>query len=349
MGIVKKSWYVAGWDEEFSAERPLARRLLGQPVVLFRRPDGDVAALLDRCPHRGVALSMGELIEGNLRCRYHGLAFNADGVCVHNPHIAGDPGRLRTGAFATVRRHGAVWIWGGDPKDADPALIPDYHWFDPQNERYAVVHGLYRLQANYRVVMDNLLDLSHAEYLHANTVGTPGSSRNVKTSVSVGPQQVTVHRKVFDLPPSAVFAPLWKQTPHIDQYANMSWRAASNLLLDLGITAPGADEGSGFHFPTAHLLTPESEDTTLYFYAVARNFALDDVPLSKRIEEVFIRAFDGEDRPVIEAVQATLNDTKGTFRFVDFTPGDAAAARARRMLDEILAGEHEPSQAARAA
>ena len=120
----------------------------------------------------------------------------------------------------------------GDADKADTASIPDYSWFAPDNPRYAVVRGSMLVKADYRLVMDNLLDLSHAEYLHANTVGTAGSSGSVKSSVVVDGERVTVLRKVMNLVPSPVWRNVWKHSERIDQESNMSWCAPSNLLLD---------------------------------------------------------------------------------------------------------------------
>lgn len=333
MPFVKNCWYAAGWDQEFEAGSITARTLLGRTVAFFRGEDGQVAALLDRCPHRGVPLSMGSIVEGRVRCLYHALEFDAAGTCVHNPHVPSRSSRLPAERIPTATRYGMVWLWHGDAEAADPALVPDYGWF--VEPRYATIHGKLHVQADYRLVIDNLMDLSHAEYLHARTVGTPGSSGSVKNSVSAEDARVTVHRRVSDLPPSAVFAPLWKKTPRIDQYADMSWRAPSNLLLDLGIVPPGGERADGFHFPSAHLLTPETERSTHYFYAVARDFATDDAVLSERIRATFVQAFDGEDCPVIEAVQRRIDEAQGGFKFANFTAGDAASAKVRRMLDEL--------------
>ncbi len=332
MSFVKNSWYVAGWQSEVEDGKAVARKLLGQSVVMFRGGDGAISVLEDRCAHRGVPLSMGSVVDGTMQCLYHGLRFNAEGVCVHNPHITGAPDRLKVRHYPVVLRHGAIWVWMGDEAAAEPAGVPDYGLFDTDRDDYAVVQGYMHVQADYRLVIDNLLDLSHAEYLHANTVGTKGSSGSVKNSVSVGENSVTVHRKVFDLPPSAVFKPVWKKTERIDQQANMTWRAASNLLLDLGIMPPGGELADGLHFPSAHLLTPEDSQRTHYFYAVSRNFMLDDTALNAKVRETFQKAFGEEDKPVIEAVQRSVNETEGAFRFVDFTTGDGAASRARRVL-----------------
>ena len=337
MPFLSQSWYVAAWSHQLLPGQLRTLRMLAQPVVLFRDAAGQVHALEDRCPHRGVPLSLGSVQADAVQCIYHGLRFNGQGTCVHNPHLRGSPERLTVRSYPVVERHGAVWLWAGTPALADASLIPDYGVFDPGRTDYRVVHGYMHVKADVQLVIDNLLDLSHAEYLHANTVGTPGSAATVQSRVSATERTVTVHRKVFDLPPSAVFKPLWTATAHIDQMSDMTWHAGSNLFLNLGIMPPGGELVQGLHFPSAHLLVPESDRGTHYFYAVARNFALADDALDDAIRATFQRAFGDEDRPVIEALQVSLDEAPAGFRMVDFTPGDGAASRVRRILAQLNA------------
>ena len=333
--FVKDAWYVVAWSDALPVGGRIALTVLGEPLVAFRGEDGIARAVADRCPHRGVPLSMGKVAGTNLKCAYHGLQFDGSGVCVHNPHIKAEPGRLAVRNYPIVERFGAIWAWTGDPAQADETKVPDYGWFDNGRSGYRTVRGHLRVDAGYRLVIDNLLDLSHAEYLHAGTVGTPGSAGSLEASVDVGDNRVTVLRKVFDLPPSAVFRPVWHKTERIDQQAHMTWRAPSHLLLDLGIMPPGGSLEDGLHFPSAHLLTPETERSTHYFFANARNFLVDDDAFNDVVLAVFRQAFGEEDRPIIEAIQRAAVDPDDGFRFVDFTTGDGAATRARRMLDRL--------------
>ena len=195
------------------------------------------------------------------------------------------------------------------------------------------------VKADYRLVMDNLLDLSHAEYLHANTVGTAGSSGSVKSSVVVDRDRVTVLRKVMNLVPSPVWRNVWKHSERVDQESNMSWRAPSNLLLDLAVMVPDQPRQHGGHLPSAHLLTPETEDSTRYHFAFARDFLIDDEDYSDRLIAFGTKAFDEEDRPVIEAAHQRIKAAGDAFKFAGFTVGDGGSARARRMLDDNIAAE----------
>jgi phenylpropionate dioxygenase-like ring-hydroxylating dioxygenase large terminal subunit len=82
--FVRNAWYIAAWSDEV-AERPLGRRILDEPIVLFRDSAGTVAALQDRCCHRGAPLSFGEVVPRGIQCGYHGLVFDTAGKCVMVP------------------------------------------------------------------------------------------------------------------------------------------------------------------------------------------------------------------------------------------------------------------------
>ena len=114
MTFLKNAWYVAAWSAELEAGRLLARRLLDEPVVLYRDSEGHAWALADRCPHRFAPLSMGQLVNGHVQCRYHGLRFEGGGACVHNPH-GPVPRAAHVRSYPLLERYSAVWIWMGDP------------------------------------------------------------------------------------------------------------------------------------------------------------------------------------------------------------------------------------------
>src|SRR5207248_9978614 len=90
---LKNTWYAAAFSDEVGG-RPVARTLLDEPWVIYRKSDGTPAMLLDRCPHRFAPLSLGQVIGDDIQCPYHGLRFDSTGACVSNPH-AKDAGPLR--------------------------------------------------------------------------------------------------------------------------------------------------------------------------------------------------------------------------------------------------------------
>ena len=170
--FIKNTWYVACSLEELEAlgVRPLGRTICNEQMVLFKGPQGKVAAVEDFCPHRGAPLSLGKVCEGKLVCGYHGLEMGCEGKTVHMPgqRVRGFPAIK---SYAVVERYGFVWVWPGDQALADEAQMPSFEFFD--NPAWAYGGGLYHVQADYRLMVDNLMDLTHETYVHATSIGQP--------------------------------------------------------------------------------------------------------------------------------------------------------------------------------
>ena len=156
--FVKNAWYVAAWETEIG-DGPLARTILGEPVVMFGTPDG-VVVLEDRCCHRSLPLSMGQVVGDRIQCGYHGLEFDQSGSCVKIPGQNQIPSGASVKSYPLVERWNWVWIWMGDPALADESMIPNWWWFEHPD--WELVKGKYlKLDCNYELITDNLLDLSH--------------------------------------------------------------------------------------------------------------------------------------------------------------------------------------------
>ena len=121
------AWYAAAWSHEIKHELA-ARTVCEKDIVLYRRSDGEIAALEDACWHRLLPLSLGHLRGDEVVCGYHGLVFNAAGRCTYMPAQDTINPSACVRAYPLVERHRLVWVWMGDPALADPARIPDLHW-----------------------------------------------------------------------------------------------------------------------------------------------------------------------------------------------------------------------------
>lgn len=163
---------MAGWSDELG-EQLLSRRMFDQPIVLYRKADGTVAALADRCPHRFAPLSLGTRMGDSVQCGYHGLAFDSTGQCVHHPFSDKIPAAAKVQSWAVVERHDIIWLWGGDPVNADQALIPDFSMITNSGTVKAV-HGYTLIEAPYEFATDNLMDLSHIEFVHKGSFAGAG-------------------------------------------------------------------------------------------------------------------------------------------------------------------------------
>ena len=162
------AWYAAAYDVEVK-HALLARTICNQQMVMYRKTDGQVAALEDACWHRLVPLSMGRLQGDEVVCGYHGLVFNGDGRCTHMPsqETINPSACVRT--FPVIEKHRFVWVWPGDPAKADPAKVPDLHWND--DPAWAGDGKLIQVKCDYRLVLDNLMDLTHETFVHGSSIG----------------------------------------------------------------------------------------------------------------------------------------------------------------------------------
>jgi phenylpropionate dioxygenase-like ring-hydroxylating dioxygenase large terminal subunit len=341
--FLRNAWYVAAWGEEVTRDKPLARTILGEPVVMFRKADGGVAALEDRCPHRFAPLSMGKVLEGDrLQCPYHGLEIGTDGVCAHNPHGARNiPSRARVSSYPVVERHHAVWIWMGD-KQADPAKIPDFSVMDGVPPLHLMPLDRISVKANYELVTDNLLDVSHTSYLHEGLLGNKETVES-ETPVEMDGDDVIVSRYSPNATPPGMFAQFWPGCPSkIDKFSRTRWMAPCYLSLFTGICEPGAARETGTGYHGIHMLTPEDERNTHYFFTAVRwGVRTDDETnrvLRDKVAEMRRFAFEHQDGPVIEEQQKVLDKARRRLDPVILSV-DVGPVWYKRVLERKLAEE----------
>jgi phenylpropionate dioxygenase-like ring-hydroxylating dioxygenase large terminal subunit len=155
--FLKNCWYCAGWDYELSQgnNKFLARRLADEPVVLYRKPDGGVVAMEDRCPHRQAALHLGQKESDSIRCMYHGMKFGPDGRCVEIPGQEHIPDKARVRTYPVVEKDNWIWVWMGDPARADPNLI--CFAVGPADPDWNIRSSKITVKANYREEIANLM------------------------------------------------------------------------------------------------------------------------------------------------------------------------------------------------
>lgn len=342
--FIRNAWYVGLWASELPAGKLVPQTILGQPVVFFRKEDGTPAAILDRCSHRFVPLSMGKLMpQDRVQCPYHGLEFGADGKCLKNPHPpCSIPAAAHLPSFPVVEKHSLIWIWMGD-KAADPALIPDYSCLETHSPKHITDPGYLGVQANYELVINNLLDLSHVIYVHDGILGSPGLLDS-EIKVDLEGDVVTVSRYVKDVETPGMFkmlAPAGYERG--DSFTSISWFAPSNLLLKTGVCKTGQPKESGSGYLAIHLLTPETERTTHYrFSAVRWNVMTQGDELNEQLRQKIYElrnfAFAQQDGPIVEAQQRRMDEAGEELRPVLLTI-DAGPSRYKRVLDRMLAQE----------
>jgi vanillate O-demethylase monooxygenase subunit len=340
--FLKNAWYVACMSDEIDG-KPLGRRICGQPMVFYRPDDASIACVEDFCPHRGAPLSLGSVRDGRLVCGYHGLVMGADGHCVAMPGVRA-PRIAPIRAFPVVERHGFVWVWPGEAGAVDEALLPALHWAG----RPDWVHGggLYHVACDYRLMIDNLMDLTHETYVHANSIGQPEIEEAPVTTKVDGDHVVTSRHMQNIMPP-----PFWRTALRgngladdvpVDRWQICHFDPPSHVMIEVGVAHAGrggyeADASHKVSSVVVDFITPETETSIWYFWGMARNFNVADATLTDAIREGQRKIF-GEDLAVLERQQRNLIE-RPERRLMTFA-NDAGGMQARRVLDRLIAAEH---------
>ena len=335
--FLRNCWYVAAMGDELD-NGPLARTILGEDLVLFRSADGSPAALEDRCCHRHAPLHKGRIVDGNLRCGYHGLMFDRTGQCIDIPAQTRIPEGASVKAYTVIERHGWSWIWMGDPALADEALIPDFHWVS--DEGWAGAGERMQLNADYRLLIDNLLDLSHLTFLHETTIGAAAVA-DTPAKVSRDGDIVKMTRWMLDTPPPPTFQKTAGFVDNIDRWQIIEWVPPSFVRLDLGGAPAGSgaekgDRSQAIERWNLNAITPETETTAHYFWWECRNFQTDDHALTQLFFDQVHEAFS-EDLDMIHAQARNMSRHPGASK-IDIN-ADNAGLQARTILDRMIEAE----------
>ena len=342
MSFLRNCWQVAAFSDEL-AEPLLPRRICGEEILFYRASTGAVVAMRDMCPHRLVPLSLGKRRGDAIECGYHGLCFGADGACVQIPGQAQIPAAARVHTYPTIERYGMAWIWLGEVDLADPALLPDLHW--TEDPGWTTGTGYLHFGANYRLVTDNLLDLSHETYIHGNTIGN-GHDQSiaqypVNASIELG-RLVRAHREMPAIAPPPFFAMLLAHHGKVEQIDR--WQSAVYLppginMTDVGVYPVGTPRNEAVMLRVLHLLTPESEHSTHYFWSMCRNAELGNADLTARANLAVDATFN-EDREMLEAQQRNVSAHPHAALPGIAVRVDAAPLHARRLLAALIDAEH---------
>jgi phenylpropionate dioxygenase-like ring-hydroxylating dioxygenase large terminal subunit len=340
--FVQHNWYVAAWSDEVN-RTPLARVILGEPVVLYRRADGSTVALRDQCPHRKLPLSLGRLVDDNVECGYHGMTFAPDGHCVRIPGQERIPPGAKVRAFPTSQGMGMVWIWMGPPELAEQSERFHLAAFDDPNRALSV--GKHRLvKCHYQLLTDNLTDPAHVSFVHRTTLGST-AQEDIPVSVHEAHDTVVVTRWTLDSPPAPIFKTLAGMTHNVDRWQYYYLHCPSICVVDFGSAPVGLlgrdsprDISPAVQMYSCIFMTPASHNTTHYFYWQSRNFAVQSDDVSAQVLEQIEIAFE-EDFKILEAQQYSME----TYAVTDDVKLalDSAPTRQRRMVARLLEREQQ--------
>ena len=332
------AWYVAAWSHEVGRQEPLARTICNTPIVLWRKSDNTIAALEDACWHRLLPLSLGRLDGDEVVCRYHGLAFDGDGKCTRMPSQDKLNPSACVKSFPNVERHRFVWIWPGDPALADPSLVPDMHWNDdPEWEGDG--QTMYA-ECDYRLFVDNLMDLTHESFVHATSIGNKHvAEAPMKTTHNDG--TVTSTRWMLDIDAPPFWRAQLGKPGNVDRWQVIEFEAPCTIVLDVGVAlagtgAPDGDRSQGVNGRVLNTITPETDTTCMYFWSLVRNYRLRDQALTTQLREANAKIFL-EDLVVVEAQQRMID--RNPERGLNNLNIDAGAVWARRATNDMIAKE----------
>lgn len=342
--LLRNVWYVGAWSHEVQ-DKPVARRILGRPVVFFRGADGAVGALEDRCCHRAAPLSLGRVQGNTLQCGYHGLCFDAQGACVRVPGQDMIPPAARVQSFLVLEQDAVVWIWMGDADKADRSTVPRFPRHTDSAWRWRGAHFSYT--ADHLLLYDNLLDLTHVGYVHPHTIGGDEEEHSAAPlKVERSEHWAKGTRWMRDVDPPVAYTAVRPFKGRIDRCQVIRFQPGlvtiSIVAKDAGTLRHEEDVEDAYESYGFHAVTPESEGSAHYFWSVgiSASLAEKDAALLDRKHE-FARVTFEEDRAVLEAQYRNMIEFPD--RPVVAIRSDALSMAARRIWADLAKQETVPA------
>nr|WP_279338892.1 aromatic ring-hydroxylating dioxygenase subunit alpha [Sphingomonas sp. BGYR3] len=215
--------------------------------------------------------------------------------------------RICAESYVVAERHRFVWVWIGDREKADPALIPDL--WPCSTPGWTFDGGYYPVAADYRLMIDNLMDLTHETHVHAGSIGQP-ELMEAPINAYVEGNRAYVARWM----PGIDAPPFWrnalKQDGPVDRWQICEFVPPSSVMIDVGVAPVGAGatlerHDQGVRGMVVDCMTPETETTMHYFWGMARSFDIDDPGFTARFKQQQGGVF-AEDREVLEAQQRSI-------------------------------------------
>jgi phenylpropionate dioxygenase-like ring-hydroxylating dioxygenase large terminal subunit len=276
--------------------------------------------------------------DGNVQCPYHGLEFDGTGRCVHNPHGTGArPSALNVRAFPLVERDGLVWLWSGAKALADETKIPDFSArIDPKRRN---VGGRCTVECHYQLMVDNLMDLGHFQYVHRSNAAIDGFD-NIERKVVVENGTITNLMSFPSATPNVLalkFLDFDNRPMHM--WTDMTWHPVSAMQNFIAFAIAGTPKEESLNTYGTHIVTPETATSAHYFYGASRNFALDDSAVDQAYRDWQKQALTLEDKPITEAIQTRLPLVQRMKLAPSMLACDEAAVRVSREIERLTIQE----------
>lgn len=342
---LRNCWYVIAWEHEVPAAGDgswLTRKVLGEPILVYRTAAGELVALEDRCCHRHAPLSAGRREGDCVRCGYHGIKFDHTGRCVEIPGMEQPPAKAKVKSYPVVSRNRWVFVWMGDPVKADRQMLPDN--FSCDHPDWVHIPGYLHYETPYLLICDNLLDFSHLSYVHEKTLGGSPAialARPVVEQVtSPGQRGIKVTRHVRNVPAPPFYQRFRSFSGNLDRWFIYEFLFPATLLMHSGgrpVEDAPDDLRNAVRLHSCQTLTPETETSTHYFFQQSHPSSVQDETIKHTIYRSLVEAFN-EDRDMITAQYRNLKpDGDAGMMPLHF---DAALLQFRRALAEAYAQEH---------
>lgn len=329
--FIKNAWYVAALDHEIGSEL-FPRTILGEKVVFFRKSDGMVAALEDRCIHRQVPLSKGRLINGVISCWYHGLKYDATGKCVEIPSQSEVPQKACVKSFPIVEKYGMVWIWMGSEQLSQATPIPDHSVCADPDLAGELRHRF--VNCNYKFGVDNILDISHAAFVHEKTLGSEDVVR-APPALEILPDAIRVFRELLREKVPPLYEKIMK-IDFMDRTQVVNYWAVSHTRVDTAAYPHGTRDCKPLKAFTTTIFTPADEDSTHIFVGMHRDFLVSNAEITKFITQKIWETVD-EDIDVTQNIHLNWNDSAPIINL----SLDKACLAARKILSQLESMEQK--------
>lgn len=352
--MIRNAWYVAGLSSEFKVGDVQGRTIVNQPVVLWRTRKGTVTAFDARCSHKRFPLWDGKLLDNDtLECAYHGFCYNSDGECVSVPAQAqgGTPTKANKAPTPLVEQDGLVWVWPGDPARSTERAVPATPEIggDGWESRDS---GPMDVPANYRLLIENLLDITHFYPLHDGNIGDIANSYipvELERWYDGGNPSVMTTRRAseYELPPMMSD---WFGLKVVDRHHTHRMVSPALTRVELRLAPPGGlgtDDETGYVLYHTH--TPVTAESHVWRWVMncrrGQRYSADpSQALVERIVEGFPSVVE-QDRWALEKQQEMFAYADNGYREVHIKT-DGAVVMLRQELAQLADEETEAEVAA---
>ena len=341
--LLHEHWYVAGLADEFGRE-PIGRTLLERSIVFYRTEAGALVALQNRCLHRSYPLSESRLKGDNIVCGYHGIEYSPAGEIEDVPCQAQCPkGKLRK--YPTRELGPFVFIWMGDPDQADESKLPAMPYLE--NPAFFSLHDAKYIEGNYLLMQDNLNDLTHFVFIHANTfLAAPNSidasflehpvEYEVRNGIT-GCYRVIDDTELVQLDLSAELREIVGDRKLRNWNGGVShspgvWLGENFVYVD----GPAPGHPDCYRTYINHYVTPEKHDTCHYWYSITIDYLKPD-PAAAAMSNRFVGAAFEEDVVAVKHMQQVLDVDRTDHSEISINGDRAAMLYRRKTIEWVLA------------